>query len=141
MRIAALSLFALCALLVCAAGAQRALAAPTPAPSDGLVAAPEDSTVTKIARAELDAWTTGNLDLSYYAPTYSGYFTADIKQKVKGFLTGLGPIKAFTYLGKLTHGDQWAYAYLVTGAAGKANELIRLGTDGKINFIYFTEAQ
>jgi hypothetical protein len=140
MRLAARSLLLFLALLVCAGGAQRALAAPTPAPGPTLVAAPEDTAVTKIARAELDAWKGNNLDLTRYIAGAGQYFTADIRQKAATFLTGLGDVSAFTYAGKATQGDKWAYAYLIKGSKASGEELIHLGADGKIDFIYFIPA-
>jgi hypothetical protein len=137
MRIAAVSLLLVSALLVCAAGAQILPPSPRPAPTMGLIPAPEDPTVTKMARAELDAWRSGTLDLTHYAPAAAGYFTADIRQKVKDFLTGLGDVKSFTYLGKATRGDQWAYEYSITGSKAKCKEVIHVGTDGKIDAMLF----
>jgi hypothetical protein len=140
MRIAAFSLLALCALLVCTARAQifpPSPRPPSPAPTMGLLSAPEDATVTKMARAELDAWKNNSVNLSYYLPAAARYFTNDTKQKASAFLTGLGDVKSFTYAGKATQGNNWAYAYLIKGSKASGEELILVGTDGKIDLIYF----
>lgn len=124
---------------ILAAPAAALAQSPSPEPSASASAPVENPAVTKIARAQFEAWKSGKLDLDAYTSGVQAYFTADVKSHVKQFLTSLGDVQSFTYAGSRPAANGiFVETYRVTAAKGSALELIHLDDAGKIDSIFFT---
>jgi hypothetical protein len=115
---------------------------PSPAASPSAQPAVEDPAVTRIAKQQFEAWKAGAPDPALYMAGVDQYFTSSIKARVKTFLTSIGDVQSFKYVGKqLTAIGVSVDTYEITGSTGTAVETIHLDPKGKIDFLYFSPAQ
>ncbi len=106
---------------------------PTVTSSPAAIATPaEDPHITKIARAQYDAFAAGKIDPSQYSVD----IPASAVAQVQAALTRLGPIQSVSFLKSATLASGTAYAYRFTCQKGDIIEQISI-KDGKINGIYF----
>jgi len=125
------------ALALFALPAVAAAQSPSPSPA----AAVEKPQITKIARAQFDAWRSGAIDLSLYTDGAQRYFSSGVRNQVQGLLTGLGAVQSFSYAGtRLSQNGIGVETYLITGTKGAAYEIIHVDAQGLIDSIFFTRA-
>jgi len=134
-----LSALALCALphlaqaAAPASGTRLAAAAPsTPA---------ENPALTKIARAEIDAWESGKLDRSKYTDQANKQITDDIVTRASKLMGPLGAPTSFKYVGHAQQSGLDLTNYEAVFPQVTLIESIALDASGKIAFIGFAPKQ
>lgn len=128
--------------------AQAQTAPPTPAPAATAAAQHEDPAVTKIARAELDAFLAGKIDRSHYIAGSEAQLTDAIVTRVAGLLAPGGKVTSFAYLGPGTLQGMAVVQYAVgfehgialpNGASSKDFvENLIVDKAGKVALIFFS---
>ncbi len=106
--------------------------AATTAPAPSAAATREDPAITKIVRAQYDAFAAGKVDASQYSISVPQNAIA----QVQAGLASAGAVKSVTFLKMAALPQGTVYAYKFTCANGAVIEQISL-KDGKINGIYF----
>ena len=133
-------MIALLTLLAAIQASPAPAARATSAPAAAATAAPapsEDPNVTNIARAQYDAFASGNVDQSLYPQPIPPETIA----KVKTALTSLGAVKSVRLVRTMSVNGADGYVYEFTCANGAVLEGLAL-KDGKIAGIRFSpEAQ
>ncbi|HLI95213.1 MAG TPA: hypothetical protein VKT72_03880 [Candidatus Baltobacteraceae bacterium] len=121
--------------LVAALQASPAPASTTTSPPAATAPA-EDPAITKLARAQYDAFSSGKLDASQYSVP----IPQDAITQVQAGLTSLGPVKSVQFVKSVAVKGSNVYVYKFTCANGAALEQLSV-KDGKINGIYFRPVQ
>lgn len=111
-------------------------ASAAPSASAAPAALAEDPAVTKLARAQYDAFASGKIDASQYSVPIPHSAIA----QVQADLSALGPIKNVMFLqaAKLAAGTVYVYEFACQNGAVLEQLSVK---DGKINGIYFRPAQ
>ena len=134
------SVFALAALLLLAfsgSALARPHATPTPVPS----VVPEDPAVTTIARREFVAWQAGVVNRDHYDPRTLADMTDDKITTTSKALGVLGTLESMTWVGPIALDDKTVrgYIYQMNCANYPVFEFLTIGSDGKIQGIYFKD--
>lgn len=133
-----LALLTLVAALEASPAPAASPAAPTPAASAAPApAATEDPSITKLAREQYDAFLAGKLDPSQYSVTIPKHSV----QMAHLGLTTLGAVKSVTFVESAPINGSMVYAYKFTCANGSIYEQLSVDKNGKVNGIYFAQAQ
>ena len=141
LRLSSFLLIAAAAAVLSAAPALAQTPASTsPAPAAASIPA-ENPAVTKIARAEIDAWESGKVDRTRYTDEANKHITTDLVTNVSKQMAPLGAPTSFKYVG---HAQQFGMDLTNYEAAFPQitlTESIALDPNGKISFIYFVPKQ
>ncbi len=117
--------------------ASPAPASTTSSPPAAAATAPaEDPAITKLARAQYEAFASGKVDQTQYAQAVPQNAIA----QVQAGLTALGPVKSVELVKTAVVKGSNVYLYKFTCANGAAMETLAV-KDGKIDGIYFRPAQ
>lgn len=125
--------------LMPAGAAARPHATPTPAATP--TAPPEDPAVTTIAKREFVAWQAGIVNKSHYDPRTVATMTDKKLDDTSKALGVLGTLESVAWVAPLGIEDNTAKGYIYQMKCSNFNvyEFLTIGTDGKIQGIFFKD--